>query len=245
MTAVADDRGNPFQAVEMLELCAEHEQATGVVCSVNFGEVYNPVCFSKSAHTFKESYRRVFDVRWGWDFSNARIRDRCWAMLKELSPTLIIGSPLCLSTQMDALRAVDLDAAWSHLQFCMELHTWLLQRSKAFLHEQPCGAQCWNEPFEWRWGDQCPFGPQVRGNDGARALVLKPTIWVSNCLEILDEVCEKCCNNRKPRREWHKHTSALTGTCSHAERYPVRLILYGLRQALRRGIAAWRPSLRG
>ena len=26
MTAMADDRGNPFQAVEMVELCAEHEQ---------------------------------------------------------------------------------------------------------------------------------------------------------------------------------------------------------------------------
>ena len=59
--------------------------------------------------------------RHGWDFSNAGIRDRCWAMLKELSPTLIIGSPLCVSTPMDALRAADLDAAWSHLQFCMEL----------------------------------------------------------------------------------------------------------------------------
>ena len=43
---------------------------------------------------------------------------------------------------------------------------------------------------ECRRGDQCPFGPQVRGNDGTRALVLKPTIWVSNCLEIFDEVCE-------------------------------------------------------
>ena len=56
VTAMADDRGNPFQAVEMVELCAEHEQATGVLCSVNFVEVYNPVCFSKSAHTFKQSY---------------------------------------------------------------------------------------------------------------------------------------------------------------------------------------------
>ena len=35
VTAMADSRGNPFQAVEMLELCAEHEQATGVLCSVN------------------------------------------------------------------------------------------------------------------------------------------------------------------------------------------------------------------
>ena len=126
MTAMADDRGNPFQAVEMLELCAEHEHATGVLCSVNFVEVYNPVCFSKSAHTFKQSYGRVFDVRYGWDFSNAGIRDRCWAMLKELGPTLIIGSPLCVSMPIDALRAVDLDAAWSHLQFCMELYTWQL-----------------------------------------------------------------------------------------------------------------------
>ena len=147
------------------------------------------------------------------------------------------------------LRAADLDAAWSHLQFCIELYTWQLQRGKVFLHEQPCGAQCWNEPcmrkliemdgVECRRGDQCPFGPQVRGNDGARALVLQPTIWVGNRLEILDEVCEKCSNNRKPRREWHKHTSALTGTCLHAERYPVRLvraILRGLRRALRRGL---------
>ena len=56
VTAMADDRGNPFQAVEMLELCAEHEQAAGILCSVNFGDVYNPVCFSKSAYTFKQSY---------------------------------------------------------------------------------------------------------------------------------------------------------------------------------------------
>ena len=170
-------------------------------------------------------------------------------MLKELGPTLIIGSPLCVSMPIEAMRAVDLDAAWSHLQFCMELYTWQLQRCNVFLHEQPCGAQCWNEPcmrkliemdvVECRRGDQCPFGPQVRGNDGTRALVLKPTIWVSNCLEILDEVCEKCSNNHRPRREWHKHTSALMGTCSHAERYPVRLvraILRGLRRALRRGL---------
>ena len=33
VTAMADDRGNPFQAVEMLELCAEHEQATGIPAS--------------------------------------------------------------------------------------------------------------------------------------------------------------------------------------------------------------------
>ena len=137
VTAMADDRGNPFQAVEMLELCAEHELATGVLCSVNFSDVYNPVCFSKSALTFKQSYGGVFDVRCGWDFSNAGIRDRCWAMLKELGPTLIIGSPLCASTPMDALRAADLDA---HLQFCMELYTWQL-RGKVFLHEQPCGAR--------------------------------------------------------------------------------------------------------
>ena len=84
---------------------------------VNFDDVYNPVCFSKSAHTFKQSYGGVFDVRYGLDFSNAGIRDWCWAMFKELSPTLIIGSPLCVSTPMDALRAGDLDAAWSHLQF--------------------------------------------------------------------------------------------------------------------------------
>ena len=70
--------------------------------------------------------RGVFDVRFGWDFSNAWIRDRCWAMLKELGPTLIIGSPLRVSMP-------DLDAAWSHLQFCMELYTWQLQRGKAFL----------------------------------------------------------------------------------------------------------------
>ena len=92
---------------------------------------------------------------------------------------------------------------------------------------------------ECRRGDQCPFGPQVCGNDGTRALVLKPTIWVSNCLEILDEVCEKCSNNGRSRREWHKHASALTGTCWHAEGSPVRLvraILRGLRRVLRRGL---------
>ena len=54
-------------------------------------------------------------------------------MHKELGPTLIIGSPLCVSTPMDALRAADFDAAWSHLQFCMELYTWKLQRGKVFL----------------------------------------------------------------------------------------------------------------
>ena len=32
VTAMADSRGNPFQAVEMLELCAEHEQATADRC---------------------------------------------------------------------------------------------------------------------------------------------------------------------------------------------------------------------
>ena len=57
VTVMADDRGNPFQAVEMLELFAEHEQATGVLCSVNFVEVYNPVCFSKSACTFQTVIR--------------------------------------------------------------------------------------------------------------------------------------------------------------------------------------------
>ena len=56
-------------------------------------------------------------MRYGWDFSNAVIKDRCWAMLKELGPILIIGSPLCVPIPMDALCAVDLDAAWSHLQF--------------------------------------------------------------------------------------------------------------------------------
>ena len=44
MTAMADSRGNPFQAVEMLELCAEHEQATGVLCSVNFDHWFATLC---------------------------------------------------------------------------------------------------------------------------------------------------------------------------------------------------------
>ena len=45
VTAMADDRGNPFQAVEMLELCAVHELATGVLCSVNFGDVLQSSLF--------------------------------------------------------------------------------------------------------------------------------------------------------------------------------------------------------
>ena len=32
VTAMANGRGNSFQAIEMLELCAGHEQATGVLC---------------------------------------------------------------------------------------------------------------------------------------------------------------------------------------------------------------------
>ena len=132
VTAMADDRGNPFQAVEMLELCAEHEQATGVLCSVNFVEVYNPVCFSKSAHTFKQSYGGVFDVRYGWDFSNARIRDRCWAVLKELSPTLIIGSPLCVSMPIEPCvlltwmqPGVTYSSAWSSTLGCFNGQSFL------------------------------------------------------------------------------------------------------------------------
>ena len=105
----------------------------------------------------------------------------------------------------------------------MELYTWQLQRGKVFLHEQPCGALPFWSSGPWqRWNT----GIGVETNHLGKQLSGDP-----------HEVCEK--NSRKPRREWHKHTSTLTGTCWHAERYPVRLvraILRGLRRALRRGL---------
>ena len=87
-------------------------------------------------------------------------------------------------------------------------------------------------------GDQCPFGPQVRGADGATALVMRPTGWCSNCEEILDELGVDC-PNRASAEVVHRHTDVEGGRCSHAERYPVELIraiLRGFRHALRQGV---------
>ena len=90
-----------------------------------------------------------------WDLLKASDRRKCWQILEEQRPWLVIGSPPCTYfsvinqglnyPKMDprevARRAAEGRAL---LGFSLQVYRWQVERGAYFLHEHPASASSWN-----------------------------------------------------------------------------------------------------
>ena len=242
------------QEMEIGSLCMLTEVCTGCsVDSVHLTEVFNPGCFKEHATAFKLSAGGVFDLRAGWNLSSEVQRKKCWAQIQELDPYLVIGSPICgpdsnlHNLQGGKVPKHLVDEAVAHLVFCCKIFLWQIRRHKKFLFERPwcnkgwdrdCVKEVLDQPGVRRVRcDQCCFGLMSQDEEGD-GFAQKPTGFMSNCEEILEEV-EQVCPNRlyDDSRYHHRHVELLNHKSKPLERYPVSLIkaiLRGLRRSLSR-----------
>ena len=232
------------------------EEVLSEVNAVDFAELFNPGNFKALSRPFGLTCGGVYDLRSGWNLSDPVQRKQCWADLEAIDPYLVIGSPLCgpfsqwqnmpKNAASPELKA-KLQEAVSHLEFCCEVYLWQYWRGKKFLHEHPLSARSWSYPcvsrllelegVERRTGHQCPFGQECEDKDGVTKPVLKPTGWMSNCPEILDEICLRCSNEGSPEGARHEHTHLEGGRAKAMERYTpqmIKAILRGLRNHYRK-----------
>ncbi len=94
----------------------------------------------------------------------------------------------------------------THSALCVELYLEQLKAGRYFLHEQPRGAKTWQFPDIRRLmeepgvhlvtGHICRRGMMSEDREGP-GRVLKPTGWLGNAEEVLEEVAVKCSNIEK------------------------------------------------
>jgi len=160
---------------------------------VDVAESFCPGSLTK-APMFSMTPGTIYDLR-GWSLADHKQQTRCRLELEELEPCFILGSPVAASLNLSPADGV------AHLNYLMELYAWQHTRGRLFLNEHPWGAWAWS----WRLGSMQKVvalkGVEVRRGDDE--LVLQPTGWMSNCIEVLDEVAKRCTN--KDDNTYHQH----------------------------------------
>ncbi|CAK0876009.1 unnamed protein product [Prorocentrum cordatum] len=191
-----------------------------------------------------------FALRVGWGLTDRRQQRQCRELIEHYEVYLLLGSPRCAPFSM--LKYLNEDSekqreayavGHEHLRFAMELHALQVKHDRTFLHEHPWSADSWGLDIvkdvmalpgvEVGRGDQCVFGLVVADAHGDR-LAKKPTGWMSDNKEVLDEVCKRCPNDTGIGSN-HEHSTFVGRNMRVAERYPVKLlraILRGLRRHL-------------
>ena len=197
-----------------------------------------------------------FDLRAGWDLSDKHQQTKCLEMINYYEPVLVVGCPMCAPfsvlqylNPVTEQRERDYEIGYIHLSFVCDIYGIQVARGDVFLHEHPWTATSWSVDVieellktpgvEVRRGDQCAFGLVVPDARGDR-LAKKPTGWMSNCPEILDEICITCTNDTGIG-EYHQHSTFVGRDMRAAERYTPQLlqaILRGLKRYIQR-----RPDL--
>ena len=223
----------------------------------DLAEIFSPSRFAGKARLFGFTPGLAADLRTGWNLSTAQGRQECWATLERQKPYLVIGSPMCKAFSTLQNLSPGSEAYWDtyregveHLMFCMRIYQWQVAGNRKFLHEHPWAASSWHlrgvqevlalPGVELRKGFQCGFGQTAVDHQGP-GLVAKPTGWLSNCTEVLDEVARDCSNHHEPPERHHRHVQLIGGKAKAAERYPPRLVLAILR-GLRRHLQAPTPG---
>ena len=131
-----------------------------------------------------------------------------------------------------------------HIEFVCELYRMQLEQGRLFLHEHPAQADSWEELCVQKLlrdsrvmvvdMDQCQFGQVSLHGD----LVKKPTRWMSNCIEILEELDRRCSGRNGICSANNKPHAVCSGrTAREAAIYPFEMcsaILKGLRRHLDR-----------
>ena len=193
-----------------------------------------------------------------WDFDRIDKQERAMLLVKRVRPMFLVGSPVCKAwSSWQALNEAkgnsDLlqrERARSliHLQFCIELYKEQMNNGRFFLHEHPEFATSWqtdcmknfmSDPrvFKVR-GDQCQYGQEVRYGRRQGSPVLKPTGFISNGHQILEQLQRRCDgpNPECSRPRGGQHVQCEGRVARDAARYPdglCRAILRGMVKQLR------------
>ncbi|CAK0882798.1 unnamed protein product, partial [Prorocentrum cordatum] len=213
-------------------------------------EVFCPNRLVGFAPLFGLVHGGSFDLRVGWDLTDRQQQRQCRELIEHFEVYFLLGSPRCAPFSM--LKYLNEDPekqreayaiGYEHLRFVMELYTLQVKHDRTFLHEHPWSADSWDLDIvkdvmalpgvEVGRGDQRVFGLVVADARGDR-LAKKPTGWMSNNKEVLDEVCKRCPNDTGIGSR-HEHSTFVGRNMRVAERYPVKLlraILRGLRRHL-------------
>ncbi|CAK0838042.1 unnamed protein product, partial [Prorocentrum cordatum] len=214
-------------------------------------EVFCPSRLVGFAPLFGLVHGGSFDLRVGWDLTDRQQQRQCRELIEHFEVYLLLGSPRCAPFSMLKYLNEDTEkqreayaVGCEHLRFVMELYTLQVKHDRTFLHEHPWSADSWGLDIvkdvmalpgvEVGRGDQCVFGLVVADAHGDR-LAKKPTGWMSNNKEVLDEVCKRCPNDTGIGSR-HEHSTFVGRNMRVAERCPVKLlraILRGLRRHLR------------
>ena len=147
-----------------------------------------------------------------WDFNLKEQREKAEKILDEQKLLLLIGTPMCTAfSNIQNLNKAKRDPevvrrefvkACIHLNWCCHLYEKQMSRGAHFLHEHPAGATSWRETrimeLLQRQGvgrvvaDQCQFGQETDSGDPLK----KPTGFMSNAPELLDELNRRCFGRR-------------------------------------------------
>ena len=115
--------------------------------------------------------------------------------------------------------------AMTHLNFCMAPYQIQIDNGMYFLHEHPAGAKSWQHEEVKRLlempgikrivSHMCAFG-MMQEDEHGKALIKKPTAFMSNSSEILKRLARKCSGD-------HRHILLVNGRAKRAEVYPDEL----------------------
>ena len=190
-----------------------------------------------------------------WNFDDPKMRAKAETLLDAQKPAILIGSPMCtpfsnLQNLNNPKRdpnivAAEKAAGRRHLEWCCHLYRKQVERGAYFLHEHPAFATSWSEPCVIRTlqmkgvsrvrADQCQLGQQTLDGDPVK----KPTGFMSNSQELLDELNRRCFgrNGLCSRPRGGVHRQCIGKVAQRAAVFQEELclaILRGLKRQLRK-----------
>ena len=117
------------------------------------------------------------------------------------------------------------DRARIHLDFSVKVYRAQMRAGRYFVHEHPQSATSWKvdsieklseSPMVLKaYANMCAFGMTSKDKEG-EAPVLKPTVFMTNSVEIKNELAQKC-------RGCKRHVHLMEGRASAAQVYPPEL----------------------
>jgi hypothetical protein len=172
-----------------------------------------------------------------WDFDKPSKRKRALAMQREEKPLFLIGSPVCTAwcswqalnntkRDPDVVRREKLRSL-VHLKFVEEMYREQMENGRYLLHEHPEWATSWaaspmagllkDERVKRVRADQCMYGAKVQFGELLGKPILKPTGFMSNAHELLEELTRRCSRA-------HEHAVCTGRIARDAARYPEGLL---------------------
>ncbi len=212
------------------------------------GEVYSPPRVTSEAKQQGMKATIALDLTTGWDFRIKRHRQAALDLIARKKPAVIILSPPCttysrLRQWSDTKRSPEVvDAERQegllHLRFAVAIAENQLRNGRGFIFEHPRSATSWQvselQRLKARKGvfsiqmDQCEFGLRIEKGKQQGLLAQKPTLLLTNVIELADFVDRRCSKD-------HVHGQLVGGTAVDAARYTpefTKALVEGIKSAL-------------